>query len=127
MRQRNKVRIKTKISKKEVKSLDQYPQTKEEQKIYKYCCPICLRYFNQMLVSSCCENYVCRFCIGDMAKKAKKDRKFIIRCSHCLVIEFKLHDVKPEDKVKIYTDTPFKLGIFTPGGNFKSSSVKGST
>ena len=62
-----------------------------------------------------------------MAKKAKKDREFIIRCSHCLVIEFKLTDVKPEDKVKIYTDTPFKLGIFTPGGNFLGSGVKNSS
>ena len=57
-----------------------------------------------------------------MAKKAKKDREFVIRCSHCLVIDFKLTDVKPDDKVKIYTDTPFKLGIFTPGGNLMSSS-----
>lgn len=63
-----------------------------------------------------------------MAKKAKKDKKFVIRCAHCLVLEFKLHDVKPDDKVKIYTDTPFKLGIFSPGGNFlNQSGVKCST
>lgn len=76
--------------------------------MYKYCCPICLRYFNTILVSSCCMNYMCRLCIGEMAKKAKKDSNFIIRCPHCLENEFKLTDVKKEDKVKFYTDTPFK-------------------
>ena len=51
---------------------------------------------------------MCRLCIGEMAKKAKKDSKFIIRCPHCLENEFKLNDVKKEDKLKFYTDTPFK-------------------
>ena len=74
IRRRNKVRIKTKISKKHVKHLDEFPQTLEEQQIYKYCCPICLCYFNTILISSCCKNYICRMCIGEMAKKAKKNK-----------------------------------------------------
>lgn len=44
-----------------------------------------------------------------MAKKAKKDLNFIIKCPHCLVNEFKLNDVNKEEKVKFYTDTPFKF------------------
>lgn len=61
-----------------------------------------------MLVSTCCKNYICRFCIGEMARKAKQDKAFVIKCSHCFEIDFKLEDVKPEDTVKYYTDTPFK-------------------
>lgn len=76
--------------------------------IYKYCCPVCLMYFNTVLVSSCCKNYICRICIGEMAKKAKKDYKFIIRCTHCMTDEYKLQDVDPSDRVKTYTDTPAK-------------------
>jgi hypothetical protein len=47
-------------------------------------------------------------CIGDMANKARNDKNFIIKCSHCFADDFKLEDVKHEDKVKFYTDTPFK-------------------
>lgn len=43
-----------------------------------------------------------------MARKAKNDRNFIIKCSHCFEVDFKLEDVKQEDTVKFYTDTPFK-------------------
>ena len=54
VRNRNKVRIKTNIQKSQVKYKDDYPSLIDEQKIYKYCCPICLRYFNTILISSCC-------------------------------------------------------------------------
>lgn len=43
-----------------------------------------------------------------MAKKAKADKNFIIRCSHCFEDDFKLEDIKLEDKVKYYTDSPIK-------------------
>ena len=92
--------------------IDNFPTDKVQQKIYKYYCPICMRYFNNILVSSCCENYVCRHCIGDMARRAKTDMKYVISCSHCLSNEFKLHDVDKTAKVKIYTDTPFKYMPF---------------
>ena len=91
IRERNKVRIKTKISKKDVLVRDHYPADHpEERKMFKYYCPVCLRYFNTILVSNCCDNYICRFCIGDMAKKAKNDEKFTILCCHCATVEFKL-------------------------------------
>jgi hypothetical protein len=44
-----------------------------------------------------------------MAKKAKKDSSFMIKCPHCFEHDFKLEDVKPDDKLKYYTDTPFKF------------------
>jgi hypothetical protein len=61
-----------------------------------------------------------------MAKKAKPDKYFIIKCAHCFETDFKLLDVNPEEKVKLYTDTPYKLGVFTPGGNFMSSNKNSS-
>jgi hypothetical protein len=100
------VRIKTNISKKEVKCIDNYDPDPAAE--FKYCCPICLRYFNTILVSSCCKNYICRLCIGEMAKKAKKEPKFVIRCTHCMTEDYRLYDVVPTDKVRQYTDTPAK-------------------
>jgi hypothetical protein len=110
VRERNKVRIKTKVGKRDVYFRDNYPDKDPmERKIFKYYCPICLRYFNAILVSTCCDNYICRFCIGDLAKKAKNDTKFKILCSHCMTEEYKLVDVDPDAPLRIYTDTPFKL------------------
>lgn len=72
---------------------------------------MCLRYFNHMLVSDCCHNYICRLCIGEMAKKAQKDSRYLIRCCHCMTDEFKLEDVKEGASVKEYTDTPAKYRL----------------
>ena len=107
---RNKVRINTNVAKNSVMVRDHYPADDPvERKIFKYYCPICLRYFNTILVSSCCDNYICRFCIGDMARKAKNDSNYQILCSHCVANSYKLTDVDPEAPLRIYTDTPFKL------------------
>ena len=89
------MRIKTEVAKKDIEYRDDYPDhDKVERLKFKYCCPICLRYFNKMLISSCCKNYICRLCIGDLAKKAKKDNTFVIKCCHCYEEDFKLVDVK---------------------------------
>ena len=97
MRARNKVRIKTTISKKDVTWVDCYDP--ERAAACKYCCPVCLRYFNTILVSSCCANYICRLCIGEMAKKAKKETSFVIRCTHCMTSDYRLTDVVPAEPV----------------------------
>lgn len=106
MRARNKMRVKTLISKDKIKFIDNFDEDKFD--VYKYCCPVCLRYFNHILVSNCCNNYICRLCIGEMAKKAKTTSNYVIRCVHCMTDEFKLYDVNPEDTPKDYTDTPAK-------------------
>lgn len=100
------MRIKTQIAKMDVRCVVDYPEEKDS--VYRYCCPICLRYFNAILVSSCCQNYICRLCIGEMAKRAKKHKQFVIKCAHCLESDFKLTDVNPDEQLKYYTDTPFK-------------------
>ena len=107
LRQRNKMRVKTVINKKDILCIDNYDD--EQADLYKYCCPVCLRYFNHILVSSCCQNYICRFCIGQMSKKAKTNEKYVIRCVHCMNDQFKLRDVDAAATVKEYTDTPAKF------------------
>ena len=64
-----------------------------------------------MLISNCCENYICRLCIGWQAKKAKKDENYTIHCSHCYKKEFRLNDVDEDDEAQIkqYTDTPLRF------------------
>jgi hypothetical protein len=44
-----------------------------------------------------------------MAKKAKKDKNFVIRCSYCFIDDYRLEDVKTDDTIKHYTDSPFKF------------------
>jgi predicted ATP-dependent protease len=114
IKDRNKVRINTSYLKDQIEFVEEYPleETEEDRnlrKIYKYYCPICLRYFNHILISDCCNNYICRLCIGWQAKKAKKDENYCIKCSHCYKENFRLVDVDLNDKeIKYYTDTPFK-------------------
>mgnify|MGYP000152945795 CR=1 FL=1 len=57
------------FAKSEVEAITDYPSGWDEDAIasrnkFKYYCPICLRYFNHILISNCCNNYICRFCIG---------------------------------------------------------------
>lgn len=73
----------TKFQKKEVEFRNQYPADRQERLIFKYTCPICLRYFNRILISSCCQNYLCRYCIGEMCKKAEKEKAYRIMCMFC--------------------------------------------
>lgn len=103
------MRVKTSITKDKLKYVNTYDaQTKDT---FKFCCPVCLRYFNHILVSNCCHNYICRLCIGEMAKKAKTTCNYVIRCVHCMTDEFKLEDVDLNSTVREYTDTPAKYRV----------------
>jgi hypothetical protein len=62
-------------------------------------------------------------CIGEMAKKAKKESGFIIRCSYCVIDDFRLEDVKEDAEVKHYTDSPFKI-VKAPLDTKKPSAFK---
>ena len=75
---------------------------------YRYCCPVCFRYFNHMLKATCCQNYVCRLCIGQMLLKAKQ-LKNEMRCAHCMSEKFAMVDVHPDEKVREYTDDTPRL------------------
>lgn len=103
------MRVRTNISKKDIQFVENL--TDETHDYFKYCCPICLRYFNTILVGTCCKNYICRLCIGEMAKTAKKDPKYTIRCAYCAQDDFKLFDVDIDAEVRQYTDTPAKIQL----------------
>lgn len=74
-------------------------------------------------MSSCCENYICRLCIGWQAKKAKKDEDYKIVCSHCYMAEFRLNDVDESDanQLKYYTDTPIRCRMILDQNSFKEA------
>jgi hypothetical protein len=70
-----KVAVRTKVGKLDLKCVDFLNDShSEEEEQYRYCCPVCLRYFNHILQAECCQNYICRLCIGEMLVKAKRTR-----------------------------------------------------
>jgi hypothetical protein len=109
IRGRHQLRVSTVYEPSNVQYLVDYPAELEDQSTYRYCCPICLKYFNHVLISDCCANYICRHCTELMLRKAIKDyESYTLRCAHCLNERFALRDVKLLDKIKYYTDTPMK-------------------
>ena len=65
----------------------------------KYNCPICLRYFNHILQTSCCQNYICKFCAEDYLSTIIKYQK-IIKCPICSSsTKIVLSDVKLDSQV----------------------------
>ena len=64
-----------------------------------YNCPICLLYFNNVLVASCCQNQICRGCLeGIVEAEIKSDRN--PKCQFCQS-DKQIHysDIKETDKV----------------------------
>ncbi len=49
VRQRSPARILTMYEKESIRFLVDYPLELDEQMTFRYCCPICLRYFNNIL------------------------------------------------------------------------------
>jgi hypothetical protein len=93
---------------------DFLPEALDKRVIYKYYCPICLRYFNLMLLSKCCQNYICHLCVNDLQEQERKDSKFTavcpFGCQHGTEAETKgskleLGDVDPGTKIKKYSDS----------------------
>lgn len=98
------MRVKTQIPKEAIICQDNY----DPSDFYRYCCPVCMMYYNYILVSSCCGNYICRHCTGKIAKKAKYNYSYTTRCVHCQSEDFTLNDVDLRMPTKEYTDTPAK-------------------
>ena len=113
LRAKYKVRVNTVYEKCNIIHVNEYPSFLDEQLTYRFCCPICLRYMNHVLISDCCANYLCRDCTENFLKRAIKefdqDSKHETRCPHCFETAFVLRDVLSTDKIKYYTDTPLKF------------------
>lgn len=104
LRIRNLMRIDTSIAAAQIKYVEFLKDDEVED--YKYCCPVCLRYFNHILKSSCCQHYICRNCVNDMARRSKLSPKYVIRCIYCFTNDFVLSDEEPNNTPREYTDTP---------------------
>ena len=64
-----------------------------------YYCPICLEYFNSILVTSCCSNYICRICAESYVSTIIK-YMMNIKCLLCNAEEnIILSDVDPSRQV----------------------------
>ena len=88
VKQRNKVRLRTRHGKDDVECIDDLPEgmsssDEEKRRVFKYYCPICMRYFNHIFLSNCCKNYICRPCFAWQAEKAIKEENYKILCSYC--------------------------------------------
>ena len=97
--------IHSKIPKESVKYKPTIPEV-EERGLYKYECPLCFRYFANMLQCSKCLNYTCRLCGDDIGVRSQEVLS-IARCPFCDISPFVLEDVDENKPVKKYTDTPY--------------------
>lgn len=80
--QRIYLKIFSQFKEEDIKLVEFKPIDKEESKLYKYSCPICMRYFSSnhiiftfaaILVSDCCYNYVCHFCAKHLQEIEQKN------------------------------------------------------
>lgn len=97
-----KVIIESEFRKSEIKVSDFTPMGTEKN-FMRYNCPICLRYFERILVTKCCKQYICHSCALELKDK---DVNFIVTCPHCKSEELHLADVDPKETVRKYSDSP---------------------
>lgn len=64
--------ILSKVKKSELEFCDFLPEESEARRKFKYYCPVCLRYFTHILVSKCCQNYLCLLCAKDIKAQESK-------------------------------------------------------
>ena len=132
------ITIDSKIPTEDVKFMDFAPSNEQDKFTYRYNCPICLRYFNYMLVGKWWGNYLWHFWANDFIKMAQKNKDFSSKWPLCNNNEFHLEDVNLCDEIKRYGNTflnPSELANaenkfihtknenFVPLNNFDSESV----
>ncbi|KAM3129792.1 hypothetical protein pb186bvf_018086 [Paramecium bursaria] len=71
--------------------------------ICKYYCPICFRYSDCMLNSTCCSNYICHLCAIQSIKNK------MLACHFCRDHKCKYIDVDPSQEIKRYSDSQTHL------------------
>ena len=74
------------------------------KKTVHFCCPVCLNYYNAILASTCCKNYLCHQCAKDLLDRDLQGAKGVA-CPSCQQEPLVLNDVDPGASVKLYTDT----------------------
>lgn len=103
-----KIVINSKFKLEDVECCDFLPKEREHRYQFKYYCPICLRYFNVMLQSKCCLNYLCHFCADELLERERNVEKFQANCpNNCETEKFELEDVNPQQQAKRYSDSQY--------------------
>ena len=108
-----KVIIESKYTVNDILKADETPPSTQKAFMI-FNCPICLRYLSHMLVTRCCNNYLCHLCAHELQNK---ELSFEVTCPHCKAQPLSLIDVDPQSIVKKYSDSPY--------GTFKA--VEGQT
>jgi len=119
-KQKKLVKIDSKFCSDNLSCADFRPESGEQ---LKYNCPICFRFFDQILVTTCCKNYLCHFCIDEMNEKMLKEKTVVDnpRCPFCNDENIGLHDVDPKEKPKRYTDSPAATILSKNHGSFQQT------
>ena len=81
----------------------------EGSKIFAYNCPICFRFFDNILKTECCQNYFCHFCVKKIYQKAKKSGKLSLECSFCSKEKPSFIDIDKKDQIRTYIDSSLAI------------------
>ena len=106
--------VTTRFDMQDIACLDRTPDSTSRQ-VVRYTCPVCLRFLSTILVSSCCHNYLCHFCLDAMDQTSQQ-----LRCPMCTAEPLVLTDVEVNAPIKKYSDSPYS----TVGAG-KSSRAQG--
>ena len=104
------LKIFTSFPERELLILETRPLDHDSKEIFKYICPICMRYFNSkpvilknvdILLSDCCKNYLCLYCAKHLQQIELRNPHLQINCPQCTTPEFCLFDVDKEKPVRL--------------------------
>jgi len=93
----------------------EYTPVGAEKDVYKYYCPLCMFYYQEVQESNCCKNYICYQCAvqyvagkGGVDKNIKRLPATLppVSCPHCATDNLKLNAVCKSATVRLYHDTP---------------------
>jgi hypothetical protein len=122
-----RIQIKSQLTLNEIKISKCTPKGLAELE-FRYGCPICMYYYSNILVTDCCKNYICHYCIEEM-KSFKPNSK----CPYCKHSTLTLKDPNPKDSIKKYFDrtdpkqakhAKSKSGYYQVYQNIKNSKEK---
>lgn len=105
-------------------SLSYTPCSKLEKEQYQYYCPICMMWFQDILSTVCCANYICQQCFTEYIERYGysiidgsiqlnvvaniQSRKKDIFCPHCQSEQhFSVSNVDSQKAVRSYVTTPY--------------------
>jgi hypothetical protein len=93
----------------------EYTPVGAEKDVYKYYCPLCMFYCQEVQETDCCYNYICYQCAlqyvagkGRVDKNIKSIPKSLtgVSCPHCATNDLVLKEVCKSAPVRLYHDTP---------------------